>query len=257
MADPLADQPLWRPIIGQVGQRVEASQLYGWDNRDRGEIGAVVHIVRAGLLLHRDAEGRERQIGPGQGVAFLHGEPTWYGLPPPPRPAYVTDWVLLEGAGVRAHLGTAIRRFGPVFAADEALGEQLRRLVEERDGALAQPAAAAAAAHGFVLHLWGLMERGHLAARSAAERAVEAIIADPWRPLTLKEWAARHGVSREHLCRCFARRAGMPAARWIAARRRERARLLAASTTLTAREIARLVGIGSRHTLARLLKRHG
>ncbi|MCK6487528.1 MAG: AraC family transcriptional regulator [Planctomycetes bacterium] len=256
MSDAFADRPLWRPVFGQVGQRVEQHQSYGWDNRERSEGFAVVQLTRSGQLLHRDAAGLECQAGPGQGMVFLHGEATWYGLPPPPRPVYLCDWVALEGAGVREHLGAAVRRFGPVFTADEALSASLHRLVEQRAGDLAEPAAAAAATHGFVLQLWGLMERRHLAARTPVERAVEAILADPWQPWTLKEWAHRHGVSREHLCRSFVQRTGQPPARWIASRRRERARLLVGGSSLGAREICRLIGVGSRHTLGRLL-RHG
>lgn len=258
MPDLTANAPvLWRPLHGQVGQRVPSDLHYWWDNHLRPPGQCVVQVTIEGSILYRDQAG-EHRVAAGRGVIFAHGDASSYGTPPVPHAPYVADWICIEGAGLSTHLMELSRRFGPVFDADPALIAGIHRLVGLcAQQTLVDPTVLAAAVHGFVLQLWRHLEAHHRASRPPVELAVEAILADPYLPWSLKEWADHFQVSREHLCRTFTARVGEPPSRWIATRKTERARHLAAETGLPARDILALAGITSRFALRRLLKRPG
>lgn len=246
---------LWRPLVGTIDQRVGARETYQWDNHVRTPGQSVVQITHEGELTYREG-GRSWQVAAGEALIFQHGEASSYGTAPVPHAPYRCDWLCLEGAGLDDHLRALTARFGPVFPADGAMIAAVRRLVGMCTQASPLDAmVAAGACHALVLQLWRTLEDRQRAIRPRAEQAVDAILADPCLPWSLKEWAEHFQVSREHLCRTFRIRTGVAPSRWIAARKVERARQLASDTHLPTRDIIALAGITSRFALRRLMRR--
>ena len=254
IATPRSAPVLWRPLVGCIDQRVAARETYQWDNHVRTPGQSVVQITHEGELTYRDG-GSALAVGAGQALVFHHGDASSYGTAPVPHAPYRCDWLCLEGAGLSEHLRALTTRFGPVFAADGAMTAAVRRLIGMCTQAAPLDAmVAASACHALVLQLWRTLEDRQRATRPRAEQAVDAILADPCLPWSLKEWAEHFQVSREHLCRTFTARTGAAPSRWIAARKAERARQLAADTRLPTRDILALAGITSRFALRRLLR---
>ncbi|NBB83794.1 MAG: helix-turn-helix domain-containing protein [Alphaproteobacteria bacterium] len=83
---------------------------------------------------------------------------------------------------------------------------------------------------------------------------MDELLNDPLGAASLKQLAARHAVSREHLIRCFARRVGRPPAAYVAERRRHCAIDLICQTTRPMAAIAKQAGYASAHTMARQLR---
>jgi transcriptional regulator GlxA family with amidase domain len=137
---------------------------------------------------------------------------------------------------------------------DEVLAA-LRRLVALADPRLVHEATViAAAVHEFVMLLFTSLRRDLVASQSPVERAIDAILANPTHPWSLKEVAERHRCSREHLTRAFTRRLGTAPGAWLAEARVRRAIQLLRETALPVAAVAEQSGFSSTHTLARQVR---
>jgi transcriptional regulator GlxA family with amidase domain len=112
----------------------------------------------------------------------------------------------------------------------------------------------AAAVAALVLDLCAIARASAAAAADPVDRAIAEIVAAPWVDWSLKAVADSHGISREHLTRVFTRRLGRPPATWLTETRLERALVLLRETRQEVAAIARACGLGSAHTLARLVR---
>ena len=254
MAD---DDILWR-VNGWGRQLVGPNRPYWWENQGRIPEGQVyAQLTLEGRILHRDRAG-ERWCEPGSLVLFKHGEPSSYGRPAGDRTPYRCAWVALLGAGLYQHWEWVQARTGSVHQlhGDQRILVAMERLMDLSDErSRATPLARAAAVHGFVNQLFAVLEeRRSAGSRSALDRALEELIAQPLSVVTLKELARRHGVSREHLARAAHERLGRPPAAWLTEVRLARAHLLLRETALPIAEVARQSGFPSAHTLARQVR---
>lgn len=105
--------------------------------------------------------------------------------------------------------------------------------------------------HAFVMQLYESPQA--IGARPASDRAIAAIRADPCAVRSLKEIAAAHGLSREHLARVFTARVGEAPWAFITRARLARAQALLADPALPVLDVARLCGYASARVLARNL----
>jgi transcriptional regulator GlxA family with amidase domain len=112
----------------------------------------------------------------------------------------------------------------------------------------------AAAVAALVHDLCAMAGAAATAAADPVDRAIAEIVAAPFVDWSLKQVAEEHRISREHLVRTFARRLGSPPGAWLAEARLERALLLLRETRQEVAAIARACGLGSAHSLARLIK---
>jgi len=240
----------WRLRNFQVDQVVRPGSGYAFDNRGRGPAGLViVQFSLAGAVRFRCPDG-ERTVAAGQAVCFAYGDESDYHLPEHAG-AYRCSHACLVGAGLREHCAEMRARFGPVIEFDRSLYRRFLELTATlHDDDLPGQAARV---HALLAAYWRLAERG--SGRAPVELAIDALLADPCHPWSLKELGDRHGVSREHLSRRFRERVGMPPATWLRRARLEKVRGLLEDSELTVDEIAHQCGIGSGHTLARLLRR--
>jgi AraC-like DNA-binding protein len=247
--------PLWE--VGWHGSdRHPPGSQYWWDNRLRTYEGCVIQWTIAGELRYCDAE-RDVRVPPGHAVLFMQPSESSYGLAADARSTYVAEWVNLCGAGLTAHWRglTALR--GPVLALPVGGPEYraMRRLCELADPrARTAPVAMAAAVHAFVLMLWEGASLSRDADRRPVELAIDAMLAAPTAPWSLKRLAEEHGVSREHFARAFHERVGQPPAAWLAMQRGNRAIALLTATELPIRAIRDQAGFTSSHALIRRVR---
>ncbi len=245
---------LWR-VGGFSHQRVPAHADYLWDNRDRRPARVCVfQYTVEGVLRYRDGEG-EREVPPGHALLFTFGEPSRYWLPAGPRPAYVCEWINLQGAGLCEHWALLRRRYGSVIPIGTEVVAELRRLMASANPAADGDATVlAGAVHQFVMRLFAALTRELAARQTPVERAIEALLMNPIQPGSLTAVARRFACSREHLCRAFTRRMGRPPAQWQNDQRVRSALNLLQATTMTLAEVAKQSGFGSTQTLARQLR---
>jgi AraC-like DNA-binding protein len=247
--------PLWR--VGWFGrERHVPGERWWWDNRGRDGNLAVFQYAVSGEMLFRDASGDHR-VGPGHAALFCHPSESSYGLLPDAREPFVTEWIVMSGAGLHEHWQALIALRGPVVAIDPdgpipRAFFALMAAAEPR--ARAAPEVMAAMVHAFVLNLWS----GAAAARAGnlrpVDQAVEAMLAAPIAPWSVKRLATQYGVSREHLARAFRERVGLPPAAWQA---RERVRVaveLLERTDLPVRAVRDQAGFASSHALIRRVR---
>jgi AraC-like DNA-binding protein len=247
------------PALWRVGafshQRVPANADYQWDNRERRPARlCVFQYTIEGVLRYRDREG-EHDVPPGHALLFTFGEASRYWLPAGPRPAYVCEWINLQGAGLAEHWAQLRRRYGPVIPVGADVVAQLRGLMASAGPAAAGDAIAlASAVHHFVMHLFSALTRDLAARQTPVERAIEALLMNPIQPGSLTEVARRFSCSREHLCRAFTRRMGRPPAAWQNDQRVRSALNLLQATTMTLAEVAKQSGFSSIQTLSRQVR---
>jgi AraC-like DNA-binding protein len=236
-------------------QRVAATADYHWDNHQRQPAGCCVfQYTVEGVLHYRDRDG-EREVPAGHAVLFSFSEASDYWLPPPPRPAYVCEWINLQGAGLVEHWAALRRRYGSVVPLGAEVIDELHRLMAVADPAASnEPTLVAAAVHRFVMRLFADLTRDLAARQSPVERAINAMLDNPLHPWSLGEVAERFACSREHLTRAFTRRLGCPPGAWLAQARLQRALQLINDTALTLTEVARQSGYSSIHTLSRQVR---
>ena len=236
-------------------ESMPATYPYFYDNRGRKPDSCVIQVVEAGQVLVRATDGTSHLASAGQAFLFRQGEDSTYGFPPNNTLPYLTQWLLLSGAGLAAHWDYLRTLNGPVIPATDGLLAGMRHLAE-----LAAPRtrcsrpAMALAVHAFVMHLITSVGERHRQTQSPVERAIDDLVATPAAPWALKEVADKHGVSREHLTRAFLERIGTSPAAWLNQARVAKARHLLAQTDITLRDVAAQAGFASLHTMARLLK---
>lgn len=236
----------WRVRSAAACQLLEPGEPYWHDNRRRPGGAVLFQYTRTGCLSVRSG-GRLLRVPPGNAVLLRFGDATAYGLDPRDRDGYSCAYASLHGAGLQAHWRELIELHGMVTPCADDLLTALLGLVAARD---APPARQAALVHAFVMRLY---EGPPAQARGATERAVATVRADPCGVRSLKELAATHGISREHLARAFRARTGQPAWAFVTAARLRRAQELLADPDLGVAEVARLCGYASARVLARNL----
>ncbi len=251
---PDATDLLWQ-VSFYGRESMPATATYFYDNRDRQPNCCVIQVVEAGQVLVRATDGTTHLASAGQAFLFRQGEDSTYAFPTNNILPYVTQWLLLNGAGLAAHWDYLRTLSGPVIPATETVLAGMRHLAE-----LAAPRtrcsrpAMALAVHAFVMHLITSVGEQHRQTQSPVERAIDDLIATPASPWSLKEVADKHGVSREHLTRAFLDRIGTSPAAWLNHARVAKVRHLLAQTDITLRDIAAQAGFASLHTMARLIK---
>ncbi len=235
-----------------------AGQPYRWDVARRTDTSeAVAQLTLRGRLPVATPTGRWR-AGPDSMLLFRFGQPLTYGWPAGATEDYVCCWVTLGGAGLAEHIQDLADRHGPVLPLppDAPAARQLTDLQVAADPD--HPADALALAERvqhFVMELHAAAERRSNAAARPADRAVQLLRREPHRAGSLKEVAARFGVSREHLSRRFRETTGRSALDHLAQARQERALRLLRNTRLPLPEVARQAGYAHPHTLARHVRR--
>lgn len=251
-----------RDLVSPARWRVRSAQALeiqrlgsGWwfDNRTRPAGACIFQYVRRGALDLR--VGRKRmQVLPGTAALLRFGDDSEYGLGPTATADYAGTYVTLLGAGLPEHWQELITRHGPCVTYGEDVLAAALALIEDADPKRAlAPSLLATRIHEFVMRLYDGALAADGGARPVVEQAIDAILASPTHPLSLKEIATRHGLSREHLTRAFVRRVGEPPWTWITRARLAHARGLLAETGLPVAEVARLSGYASARVLARNL----
>ncbi|MCC6681436.1 MAG: AraC family transcriptional regulator [Phycisphaeraceae bacterium] len=256
MADLAAINPrvLWLVGPFMTDQIVRPRATYGYDNRDRSPAGTVVaQLTLEGKLQFEDTEGRQHIVGPGQLLLFAYGEPTSYQLPDKRQGIYRCAWCCLEGPGLLERINEHRRQFGSMAdtgrSALRRCFDRLLTLAQQRDQhtLLEQDEAV----HRFVMELDKAGEKSRAANLTPVEAAVGRLLREPCRPWSLKDVAAEHGCTREHLTRVFHQTTGQPPAAYLSKARLNRAIDLLSHTDLPLSEVARQSGYASLHTMAR------
>lgn len=241
-----ADVVRWRIRSADAWQQVAAGSAFWHDNRRRPGGAVVFQYTRAGALTVRQG-GRRLRVPPGSAALLRFGDAVDFGLDPADREDYACTYLTFQGAGLQAHWRELTDLHGTVVAVGEGvLADALVLVAARQEGAARQ----AALIHAFVMRLYDGPEHG---GGQAVERAIAAVRADPCAVRSLKEVAAGHGVSREHLARAFRARTGEAAWAHVTRARLARARELLADPSLTVAEVARLCGYASARVLARNL----
>ncbi|MEM6458844.1 MAG: AraC family transcriptional regulator [Planctomycetota bacterium] len=248
-----SDRTLWH-ITGHGRERHPAGKRYHFDNARRADDGTVaVQLTRGGRITFRDAEST-RRVAAGSIMMFRFGSETVYGHDGPLPVAYGCTWVTLNGAGLAEHLGLLARQAGPILepGLDHPLADAVERLrVLAEPERRPTPVREAAEIQRFVIDLFEFAEDRLGREMPPADRAVRQLLRLPYRPWSLKQLAAEHGISREHLSRRFAQRVGRPAQPWLNEARRRRALALLRQTRLPLAEVARQAGYANAHSFAR------
>lgn len=249
-------EPLLWSVPASGHERRPVGRPYWWPNQHRRPANqVVVQYTIAGHVAYRDPAG-EAEVGPGSVMLFAFGEPSVYGRLPRHHDVYECRWLNLAGAGLREHWAALRRRFGSVIdlGGDKSIEQELIEIARmtQPDRAL-PPTEVAHAVHRLVMRLFEAGESRQAADRSPVLQAVEHILRHPTLTESLKEIAARHGCSREHLCRVFHERVGKPAGTFLAEAKLEHAIRLLAATDLPVSAVARQSGFASAHSLRRRL----
>ncbi|MEM9882719.1 MAG: AraC family transcriptional regulator [Planctomycetota bacterium] len=252
--DPIpAERTLWQ-VVGHGRESYPAGKRYRFDVGERTDDGsAVVQLTRSGRITVRDAGGTH-DANAGCLLLFRNGSSVAYGHDRPLPTPYACTWVALQGAGLAEHVARLTRDFGPVLrpGLDHPLAAAVERL--RTQGAADRrptPTREAAEIYQFVIDLFEFAEDRRGVRMDPADRAVQAMLRRPHRPWSLKQLAAEHGISREHLSRRFAQRVGRPAQPWLNDARRRRALALLRQTRLPLAEVARQAGYANPHSVAR------
>lgn len=253
--DPSLISPLW--TVGWFGrQRIAPGERYWWDNRRRGDHGCVCQLTLAGEMSFV-TETATFRVPPGHAALFEQPSATAYGLPPDARCGYMPSWAVLQGAGLVEHWRALIALRGPVVpmaddSPERAAFERVLAVAEPRARASAE--VKAAAVHALVLRLWAAAGAARTGGLRPVEQAIEAMLAAPTAPWSLKQIADEHGVSREHLARAFHERLGQPPSAWQAEQRVRRAVHLLLATDLPVRAVREQAGFASSHALIRRVR---
>ena len=246
--------PLWR-VEAYGSERHPPSERWWYDNRVRFEDVCVVQVALAGRM--RLVADGEHEVVAGQAALFQHPSETAYGLPPNAHETFVTEWLTLRGAGLAEHWAGIISLRGPVVpmpsgGPSHAAVRHLAELSSPRRRT--SPLVMAAAVQAFVLLLWEDASSARTSTLRPVVQAIEALLAAPTAPWSLKRVADEHGVSREHLARAFRERVGVPPAAWLAEQRVRRAIDLLERTDLPINAVRDQAGFVSSHTLIRRVR---
>ena len=267
---------VWWELRGFGHGRHPRGTAYHHDNAQRPRTGSwVVELVLegeigfeldAGLVGGARADPPLRvDLGPGSVFVFAYGEASRYGVPGRLPAAHASRWVSLRGAGLGPHLDHirrgGLRRMagqapeGPLAAAVAAGMDRLISAAAPGGGTPPPAPGAAVEVHRFVATLFADGGLGADPDERPVDRAVRRLLTRPHALASLKEVAAEHGVSREHLARTFAERVGEPPHRHLARRRVRHAVELLRCTGLPLEAVARQSGFATTQTLRRQVKR--
>ena len=249
-----APQPLWR-VDSYGEERHPPGERWWYDNRTRTGDVCVLQVSLSGSM--RLIDGGDHDVGPGQAALFRHPSPSSYGLAPDACETLVTQWVTLRGGGLDEHWQGLAAQRGPVLpfpigGSAHRMMRQLTTLADPRRRT--DPVEMATAVHALVMQLWQQATTARTSAQRPVEQAIDALLAAPTSPWSLKQLAEKHGISREHLARAFHERVGVPPAAWLAAQRVERALALLSGTDLPIRAVRDQAGFASSHTLIRQVR---
>ena len=247
---------IWR--VHHFGEDdVQPEAPYWWSNEGREPVGVVVfQLTTGGELLYRN--GNDETIVP-VGYALLHAydESTGYGMPPNATQNYRSFYVALCGEGLRQHWDALRQVQGDILkvAGNQEILSALHQLTDAaRPRTPVAPTRVGALVYGFVMALFRHVHALQADQMHPVDRAVNAILNSTAYDLSTKEFAANHGVSREHLSRVFHERTGQTPSAYVAKARLDRALWLLQNTQLTIGAIARQSGYASTHTLARQVR---
>lgn len=247
---------IWR-VHHFGGDDVPPAATYWHSNQNRKPAGVVVfQLTTGGELLYR--KGDDETIVPA-GHALLHAydEPTGYGMPPNATENYRSGYVALYGEGLRQHWDALRQVQGDVLkvAGNQEILSALHQLNDAaRPRTPVAPTRVGSLVYGFVMTLFRHVHALQADRMHPVDRAINAIVNSTAYDLSTKEFAATHGVSREHLSRVFHERTGQTPSAYIAKARLDRAVWLLQNTHLTIAAIARQSGYASTHTLARQVR---
>ncbi|MFA9476695.1 helix-turn-helix transcriptional regulator [Phycisphaerales bacterium AB-hyl4] len=251
---PLDTEVLWR--VSTFGrQRVAAGQTYAWDNAARLPVGrVVVQSTLAGTIRYRDAHGEQR-VGPGDLMLVTYGESSAYGSSDRPLDEpYACHWACLDGVGLVEHVQAFRKQFGSVIPL--GLHHPLLTEVDELI-AMARPTAGtsamdgAAMVYGLIMRLFEHAEQQRMQQLSPVQRAVDFLVREPCRVMSLEAVARRYGCSREHLSRLFHERTQQTPNTYINAAKTRRSLRLLQHTDLPLSEVASQAGFPSVKTMRR------
>lgn len=246
------------PALLAAGEEVRTDRSYYFDNAARGDAASlVIQLTLAGAGFWQDATGR-RLVPVGHAMLFTHQEPTAYGYPPDGDAPYRLCFLAVSPAPGATALFAALRgEFGSVvpLASGEgrALFDELVERYQKRQ--FDDPFREAELIYRLLLTLLREQVRGTLA-RDPIEFGYHYLHHRYRTPLSLKEIAARCGVSREHFTREFTRRYGEPPARQLRRLRLEHARATLQAGAGSLAEVAVTCGFGSESTFRRAYQQH-
>lgn len=264
---PTEEPVLWRGVAGFWNERRKAGERYWWDNANRESTPTwAIQRTRQGEIDFYLFE-KNYSVSVGDVVLFRYGEASRYGQRDKLAAEYACDWIAVEGAGLDEHLGWLRRRYGAVIPGGseptfrDALSDAIATLGDGgsnrgqgRAAGGSSPVGRASAVARLVHGLVDLAEHGSEAGLSPTQRLADRIAADPLSSWSLKQLAAENGVSREHLCRVFRDRHGMPPHAYLTLARRRRAIWLLRHTELPLEQVAGLCGFERSYTLARHIR---
>jgi len=241
------DTVRWRIRTASAWQEAAPGSAFWFDNRRRPDGAVVFQYTRLGALTLRQG-GRRLRVPPGSAALMRFGEACDYGLDPTDSEGYACTYLTFQGAGLMAHWRELVGLHGGIVPYGEGVLASALVLVE---AASLPPGQQAGLIHAFVMQLYESPQA--IGARPASDRAIAAIRADPCAVRSLKEIAAAHGLSREHLARVFTARVGEAPWAFITRARLARAQALLADPALPVLDVARLCGYASARVLARNL----
>lgn len=250
---------LWR-VTAHGEDREPPGRHYWHENAERTPFDLIVfQLTVEGELTYRDDRGMHA-VPPGHALLFAYGEDTGYGLTPDATRTYRSRYICLRGAGLVEHWSAIREQCGAIpvlnLAGSRMILESLARLVDmARPHCGASSTAQASLAHSFVMQLYDHARLRSSHGLTPVARAVAALRDTPLAAWSLKELAAAHGVSREHLSRVFHAVTGDTPAAYVRNACLRRAQWLIVNTRLPIIEIAHQAGYASVHTLARQVKR--
>ena len=250
------DPALWH-VRAFGREHYAAGRRYFWDVSQRRRDGSVtIQLTAAGCLPVRF--GREALVAEaGSMMLFCNGDDMSYGPLDGLDHEYACRWVSLSGAGLAAHLSAIMQEHGPLLSPgmDHPLVDELQQVMLHGDpDHTAAPTEEAAAIHQFVMSLHNFAERRSHARMRPVDQAIQAVLHRPFSAGSLKEVAARFGVSREHLSRSFQEEVGRGPHDYLAEVRGQRALSLLRQTRLPLADVARLSGYANVHTFARQVR---
>jgi AraC-like DNA-binding protein len=254
--------PFATVLVANTERRGDAS--YRWKNYDRasshgGGRQLVVQQTLGGAGVLEDGDGR-RLVPVGWAMLFAHDDGSSYGYPPEATKPYQLRYVTFRPGALEPWWAQVRQEFGPVVrmaeggVASEALAALTRdwRMRRARDRAHDSE------------RLFGLLlalareQQSAAQARDPIEHGQEVIAQGFRGALTLKEVAARCGVSREHFIRGFHARYGETPGGRLRRLRLAHADALLRGTSLPVQEVARACGFAHAITFIRAYRaRHG
>lgn len=248
------------PLIHHAARETHTSPAYRFDNRTRGGPRVLVLQRTVGGTAFLERHGVRHQVRQGQVMLFFHGEESVYGINTETPEPYHNAYLCLLGGAAEPLFHDLVRRFGPVLpltdttAAGRLFSEALQLHL---DRAFRDRFHQAEIIYRLLLELHREMA-GSPQRLDPAQLLHEAMQNHFHRHLSLKEFAVRTQISREHLSRLFRQHYGEPPAAFLRGLRMRRARLLLETTALTVAAVGEQCGYPDPNVFARSFRRfHG